>query len=193
MKKLFVMLVSLICVLSLSSCFSLVHFPTMVSSEDNGADVSDTSDTSVESKTSAQQTFNLGDTVEMNDWYVTVNSFDFRESIKTSEYFGFTPDSGNKYAVANITIKNVGTSAATFFDTISFTGGSVRLIYDNKYKYSSSRLLGSDEDLHDETCNPLTELTGIMAFEVPDEVESSDKPLHLTIVNGNTKFIVKIR
>lgn len=190
MKRLLVSLLSLICVLTLSSCDNLTNTPMLVTTENTESDVADTSGNS---QNDDEKTFNLCDTVKVNNWNITVNSLEYKKSIPNGEYFEFTPDSGNKYAVANITIKNIGTSADTFLNTFSLTSNSVNLIYDDKYNYSSCRLLGSDDDLHDKTCNPLTEVTGIIAFQVPEEVESSDKPLHLTIVDKSTNLIVKIR
>ncbi len=77
----------------------------------------------------------------------------------------------------------------------SFTlnNSGVKIIYDGTYEYSSSNLLGYDKDLHDKQLNPLTELNGIIAFSVVNEVKDSNKPLVVRIVNNNVKLNIKLR
>lgn len=118
----------------------------------------------------------IGDTVTLGDWEITFDSFDVCDEIKAS-YGSFVPDEGNQYVVVTLTVKNLGTSADSFLPQFAFDNSDVRakIMYQNKYEFSSSNLLAHSEDLHDEFLNPLSSATGIIAFSLVEEAASSNE------------------
>lgn len=184
MKKL---LCSILIVVSICSAFS-----GCVTTANAPAHLVDSSD--ISSEISSSFDYQVGDKVALNDWHITVDKFKFAKSIKNGEYFKFKPDDGCQYAVCYLTIKNMGTEADTFLNYYTvFENNSIKLLYDETYYYSPTELLGHADDLHFKTCNPLVEVSGIIAFSVPDEVVESDKPLVLKITDNNNTYGVSIR
>ncbi len=141
----------------------------------------------------AEETFAIGDLIKLNDWEISIDGVEFKEEISTSPYLAFTPDEGNVYAEVAITVKNTGKESETFLPTISLENTKIKILYDGDYEYSASRLIGYEDDLHDKQLNPLTSVTGCIAFEVPSEVSSSDKPLTLVLTDDNVTLNVALR
>lgn len=129
----------------------------------------------------------LGEMTTLGDWEITANSYEVTKSISSSAYTSFKADEGSSYVVVNVTVKNTGTSAASFLP--SFTMGDdvmAKIIYQDKYEYSSSQLLAYSDDLHSAHLNPLESKTGIIAFSVVDEAANSDELLFKLYTNSKT-------
>lgn len=188
MKKTITIILAALLTLSLFSCSQESNKPVLVTEGDSNSNKTTESQT----ETEAPKTFAIGDTISISDWNITVNSFEFLDSIANGDYFSFTPDDGNKYAVANITVKNVGNSSKTFLQSFS-SKDSISIQYDGQYTYSSTNLLGHDADLHSKTLNPLTEVSGIIAFSVPNEVAESDGSLALNLQCDRIEMIINLK
>lgn len=127
----------------------------------------------------------IGDMItSFSGWEITVDSIEIKDRVADNEYFGYTPDEGNRYVVVNLTVKNVSKDASTFYSSFSFNTVGMKIVYDDKYEYSSSMLITIDNDLHDKTLNPLTSVSGFIAFSVTEEALSSDAPLTLKFTHG---------
>nr|DAD70869.1 MAG TPA: protein of unknown function DUF5067 [Siphoviridae sp. ctvok7] len=135
----------------------------------------------------------IGDTAEIGDWSVSVTGFEFSTQINNG-YGYFSPDDGNQYAVVSMSVTNNGSSMDTFWPSYSF-GDDIKgiVIYDGQYEYSSVQLLAYDEDLHDESMNPLTTANGVIAFEVPEAVTSGSGTLVITISDGSASATFDLR
>lgn len=130
-----------------------------------------------------QKTHSTGDTVTIDTWEITLNSVEVLEQIDNT-YGYFSPEDGSKYVVANVTVKNTGTQSETFLPAI-YLGDDVKAkITYLDYEFSSSQLLGYQDDLHSATLNPLSSKTGIIAFEIADEAVSAND-LVLTLFNNS--------
>ncbi len=193
MKRISLIILTAILVMALTTSCVSSNPQKVDDSKDPSVNSSEVDNQSSPSKGTDDETFSIGDVIKLNDWNVTVNAMSFEEKIAQSEYFGFTPDEGNVYLVLDITVKNVGTKADCFLPSFTLNNSGVKIIYDGTYEYSSSNLLGYDKDLHDKQLNPLTELNGIIAFSVVNEVKDSNKPLVVRIVNNNVKLNIKLR
>ena len=192
MKKTITIIFAAILTLSLFSCSQESNKPVLITEGDSNSNKTTESQTESQTETEAPKTFAIGDTVSISDWNVTVNSFEFLDSIADGDYFSFKPDDGNKYAVANITVKNVGNSSKTFLQSFS-SKDSISIQYNGQYTYSSTNLLGHDADLHSKTLNPLTEVSGIIAFSVPNEVAESDGSLALNLKCDKIEMIINLK
>lgn len=138
----------------------------------------------------AAVTYHIGDTITTEKWEITINSFSTEEKIQNSQYTAFTPDEGNKYVVANLTVKNTSKEAARFMYTYDFDDKwSAKIMY-RDYEFAGSRLLGYDEDLHDTQLNPLTSKTGVLVFSVASDVADKLDELTFAIAEGKMTYNV---
>lgn len=132
----------------------------------------------------------IGDTVRLGEWVVTLESASFESKVPAGEILEHSPEKGSLFYVIKMHIKNEGTEPGEFLST--FSTDQIRLEYAEKYKYSASYLLGSD-DLHDVTLNPMQEKDGLVAFEMPENVSEDDKPIVLVFRQDHDEVKVKLR
>ncbi|RXZ81142.1 DUF4352 domain-containing protein [Paenibacillaceae bacterium] len=138
-------------------------------------------------------TSQIGDMINVGDWEVTLESFEFKEELSES-IMTFSPDEGNVYGVATIKVKNNGGQANTFLPVISSRDDvKLSLKYDEKYDFSYSNMLGLSDQLHMERLNPLSTKSGMVIFTVAEEVKDSDKPLNLIISFEKNDYIYTIK
>lgn len=140
----------------------------------------------------------ISDTGTLKDWSITVTDVEITDRIVNDDFglsgLGFSPDDGNQYVKVDCTITNNGTSADTFLPSYGFKNDvSAKILYREEYEYSSSWLAGFSEDLHNATINPLSSKSGIIVFEMPDSVTSSDDELILVLSAGKDKINFKVR
>lgn len=187
MKKTIVLLGMLACV-SLTAC---------TNSNDSNSDTksaTDISTTQTEKETEPTETiYNIGDTVSLKNWSIVTTDAKTVDKIYL-DYGSFSPDSGNMYAQVFVTITNNGKEADQFLPSFS-TGDKVsaKLLYGDGYEFSATNLLGYDAEMHDSTINPLSSLSGEIAFEIPESVASSAEELLLQFKAGNDVVKIKIR
>lgn len=139
-------------------------------------------------------TLAIGQDGALGDWTITVTNMEITDSIKENSYLGFSPEEGNKYLSIDITVTNNGKNAASFLPSFGLsTDISAKLLYQGDYKFSSTNLLGHSKDMHNSTVNPLSSKSGIIAFEIPDSVASSEEELILVISQEKSDLQVKVR
>ncbi|CAH1217855.1 hypothetical protein PAECIP111893_04320 [Paenibacillus plantiphilus] len=138
----------------------------------------------------APSMYNVGDTVTIGDWEVKLESFEYKPELKPNDVIVFSPDEGNIYAIANVTVKNIGSEVNTFLPVISMKNKDVGVMlkYDDKYDFTSTNLLGYQEQLYMASLNPLSTKTGEIVFDTVKEVQDSDKPLYLIFTLGDDKY-----
>ncbi len=193
MKKIGLILMLMALLVLVTGCvnYPTVQKPQIVQESKDSPDTSEDNSTN-ENTLPSEDTFSIGDTIKLNDWNITVNSVSFEKTISESTFLKRTADEGNVYIVLDIKIKNVGTKEQTFFPWISLSTCDAKVIFDNTYEFSSFETL-FEKDLHGKTVNPLSEYSGFLAFEAAQEVESSDKPLVIKIIDNNSEMKVKLR
>ena len=85
----------------------------------------------------------------------------------------------------NVQVKNISEDLESFLPSTSFVEHTEEtLIYDGKYNYngrSTEGLISTFNSLVDKVVSPLETKTGYIAFDVPNEVAESEKPLQLKI------------
>ena len=153
-----------------------------------------------EPETSEAQDSSTGSVLMLNeegileDWAITVSNTEITDYIKENDYAGFTPDDDNRYLAIEISVTNNGKSASTFLPSFGIGDSiSAKILYQNDYEFSSTNLLGYSKGMHDSTINPFSTKTGVIAFEIPDSVASSEDELLLVISAGNKNLQFKIR
>lgn len=140
-----------------------------------------------------EELLEIGDSATLGDWSITVSDFYFTDKIKNGEFFYFSPEEGSLYAVVSAQVTNNGKESDTFLPSFS-TSSDVRatIYYSEEYEYSASVLL-MDEDLHNTTLNPLTSKSGIIAFDLPEMMETSEETLSITFTAGRDKVTFSLR
>lgn len=184
-SKIILRVAAILCTIALfftSSCSVLLK--TQSSGGSSSADgSSSTSNGGSSSDTDEETLYNIGDTVYIDDWEITVNSVEVTDKISNKTYGTvetyFSPDEGNKYVVFNVTIKNLSTDSSTFLP-IAAIGDYVKVkVQYGEYDFSSTNLIGHSDELHQTGLNPLSTKTGILAFDIADEVVDDFDALRL--------------
>lgn len=129
-------------------------------SEHAGAETTDTA---------TDKTFGVGERVEMNNIYVTLNSVTESSGGNYS-----TPAEGNVFVICELTIENESSGDLAVSSLMSFGA------YADDYtvEYSLAGMLGSDKQQLDGTIASGKKMNGIIAFEVP--ADWSELELHFT-------------
>lgn len=135
----------------------------------------------------------VGDSAALKDWGIVVSDFYFAKQIDYGDFFYYSPEDGCRYAVVSAQITNNGKESQTFLPSFS-TNSDVRadIYYAGEYEYSATVLL-MDEDLHNTTLNPLTSKSGIIVFELPEMIETSEEDLILTFSAGWDEVSISLR
>lgn len=138
--------------------------------------------------------YSLNEECVLKDWSIIASNVEITDAVAENEYYGFTPDDGNKYLVIDITVTNNGTAADTFLPSYGLSDDiSAKVIFQGTYEYSSTNLLGYGEELHDTSVNPLSSKSGRVSFEIPDTIADSTEELILKIGAGRDFVDIKIR
>lgn len=137
------------------------------------------------------ESFELGDIFTLGDWDIAL-FVEFYESIQYDGFFEFTPEDGSQYCLLEVFVKNNGTTAATFFPSLRVgdENVSITLIYKDTYEYTPSVLMGHSGDIHDKMLNPLTELSGVLAFQVPQEVADNQDEVAIRVSLGDESAVI---
>lgn len=188
-KKCLIAILAAACVL-MSSCALMLSPPRTSSSSSSEAAsqvVSEAGETSsVVSEEPAPSALAVGDSCTIGDFEITVSEFKIQKQIENT-YGYFEADEGNQYLVVSFSATNNGKQANTLFPSFSLGDDpSAIILYGDGYEYPPTSLLGYDDDLHDEVVNPLSSVTGILAFELPDAVVDGTNPLTLQISAGSS-------
>lgn len=135
----------------------------------------------------------VGENATLKDWGIVVSDFYFTKQIDNGDFFYYSPEDGCRYAVVSAQITNNGKESQTFLPSFS-TNSDVRadIYYAGEYEYSATVLL-MDEDLHNATLNPLTSKNGIIVFELPEMIETSEESLTLTFSAGLDEVSISLR
>lgn len=136
----------------------------------------------------------IGEEGTLKDWSVVVTNAEITDSIKENDYYGFSPEEGNKYMAIDVTVSNNGKNAANFLPSFGMGDDiSAKVLYQGDYEFSATNLLGYSKSLYDTSVNPLSTKSGVVAFEIPDTVASADEELVLVISAGKDNLQFKVR
>ncbi len=164
------------------------------SSFTEGSDSGATSTAAVSSNgvSSAEEvsTIAIGETATIGGWEITVTSVEYAPELKAVSSSPMESDTisasdGNQFAIVNVQIKNIDSSSQIFLPDTPLSGYTQEtLIYDGTYEYngrSTTSSLNIFNSVVHKVVSPLESKTGYIAFDVPNEVAESEKPLQLKI------------
>lgn len=181
MKKITV----LICVLLLSVSFVACGGST----SDNGAS---TSEATTETK---EKVYKTGDMISLNDWEITVDKAKVVQSVK-SQFLEFTPEEEtDQYLEVSMTVKNNGSEKRYFCPPIANEQEDTYavLIYDGKYEYTPTTLLGYENSLDNSVVNPVSTKNGDLHFSFPKELGDTTDKMVIQIVSAGDKTKISLK
>lgn len=128
----------------------------------------------VDEKSPTETLYKKGDTITIDKWEITLNSTEVTDRIndKNSDILYFSPDEGSKYLVVNLTVKNLSKNSETFLPAMYMNSDTKATVHYQEYEFNSTNLMGYSDDLHLSSLNPLSSKTGIIAFEIAEDVLS---------------------
>ncbi len=153
---------------------------------------------SSEEEASAQEEetiYNIGETVLLGNWEITVTGMQIVDSVSSGEYFEFRPgEEGDKYAQITATVSNKGKKSDRFLPSYGLGGDvSVKFVYGDGYEFSSTQLIAYERELHDARINPLSSQEGEIFFEVPEIVANSTDEILIRFSSGSDRVRIKVR
>lgn len=147
-----------------------------------------------EAEVASSSVLAIGEEGALKDWSIVVTNAEITDSIKENDYYGFSPEEGNKYMAIDVTVSNNGKNAANFLPSFGMGDDiSAKILYQGDYEFSATNLLGYSKSLYDTSVNPLSTKSGIVAFEIPDTVVSAEEELILVISAGKDNLQFKVR
>lgn len=162
MKKHFTLLFALLITCSFSACNL-----TTGSSESSEATV----------LTDFIDTNNVIDMKSFGNWEITIHSAEAKKEIVKDSRASYNAKEKYKFVVIGATVKNVGNDEDTFLPT-TLSNSIVKIVY-NENEYLSTRLAVSSLDLKLTTLKPSDSKTGIIVFEVPEDIADSYEDFEL--------------
>ena len=170
---------------------ALVGCGSSSSTEGSGSAATSTAAVSSNAESSAEEvsTVAIGETATIGGWEITVTSVEYAPELtpisQSSMAVPIPASDGNQFAIVNVQVKNISEDLESFLPSTSFVEHTEEtLIYDGKYNYngrSTEGLISTFNSLVDKVVSPLETKTGYIAFDVPNEVAESEKPLQLKI------------
>ena len=170
---------------------ALVGCGSSSSTEGSGSAATSTATVSSNAESSAEEvsTVAIGETATIGGWEITVTSVEYAPELtpisQSSMAVPIPASDGNQFAIVNVQVKNISEDLESFLPSTSFVEHTEEtLIYDGKYNYngrSTEGTMGTYNSLINEVVSPLETKTGYIAFDVPNEVAESEKPLELKI------------
>ena len=167
---------------------ALVGCGSNSSAESNGSAA--TSTAAVSSSVEEVSTVAIGETATIGGWEITVTSVEYAPELKAVSSSPMESDTisasdGNQFVIVNVQIKNIDSSSQIFLPDTPISGYTQEtLIYDGTYEYrgrSTTSSLNIFNSVIHKVVSPLETKTGYIAFDVPNEVAESEKPLQLRI------------
>lgn len=202
MKK--IILTVLICALCLLLCACAVNQPANTDDNtlsqqktENQVEVESTEETTTKTNKKEIKKISIGETITTDSFEFTLNkvelSYDVKPDNPPTWYSHYQADNGQVYIYVNASVKNLKKQSINCDEIYS-----VKADYNGGYEYSGYNIV-TDTD-GDFTYANITSLTPLQTLGVhclidcPEEVETSDNPLVLTIeLNGGEKFTYTVR
>lgn len=171
---------------------ALVGCGSSSSTESGGLAAPSSAAVSSNAESSAEEasTIAIGETATIGGWEITVTSVEYAPELKAvlslpMEKDTISASDGNQFVIVNVQIKNIDSSSQMFLPDNPLSGYTQEtLIYDGTYEYngrSTALSLNTFNSVIHKVVSPLETKTGYIAFDVPNEVAESEKPLQLKI------------
>lgn len=143
----------------------------------------------IEQKNEEFELKEIGETFKLEDWEVTLESFEFNKTI-VKERVSTKANEGNKFLILNFNVINNGTEADELMKQRD--GASLKAVYNDKYDYEVSVTL-MDGNLHHENVRPLSTVKGFVAIEMPDKVVEASENISIFMEKEEDKVQINIR
>lgn len=163
--------------------FLFIFVGIIVSSTDETPAQPDTTQTANTNPTQTPEAVPLFEPIDIDisNWEITLTNFYFAESVEFGFLTEYRPGDGAKFAIVELTVKNIGTEPEVFLPIIAYGSDTVIKLECGDYTFTRSELLLSNDAISTEGLNPLVSASGIVCFEFPIELIDSDAPIELII------------
>lgn len=152
------------------------------SSDDKPKKVDNTKKTEQSDKSNAPEIFNIGDTIELKDFKVTINGV----RTATQDSSGFQKaDEGKEYFLVNCTIENISDEDQGVSSVLMF-----KVVDQNGMSYSQTIFTEAQGQL-DGTIAPTRKMTGEYCVEVPQGQTGLELEFDSSFI-GSQQIIVKL-
>jgi hypothetical protein len=140
----------------------------------------------------SDETYAVGDTATIDNWEVTLVSFELTNRIPSTRNRYFEADDGEQYLEIVLTVSNEDSQPRTFYNRFG-RHVDAEVVYNDSITFNFINLLGYDECLDHEVVNPLTTKTGALVFSVAERAANSDDSLVLRLYKGREEIIFELR
>jgi RNA polymerase subunit RPABC4/transcription elongation factor Spt4 len=151
----------------------------------------DTSKTTTAEKTSTEKIYAVGDSFAAGKLGIIVNKVGEQTVFKSGNQFIDDVTTDGKFVVVNVTLTNNDTSARMFDSTQFKLIDSQKREFDPYTDTDLMMIIGNDNDLFLENCNPGMSRTGTIVFEVPADTATYDLAVDsgVAFAAGETKTV----
>lgn len=194
MKK--IVLMVLICSFCLLLCACSANQPTNTDNTTEQQEVESTEETTKSNKKEIEK-ISIGETITTDSFEFTLNkvelTYDAKPDNPPTYYSHYPADNGQVYIYVNASVKNLKKQGILCDEIYSVTAN-----YNDGYEYNGFNIVtdtsGNFTYANITSLDPLQTLGVHYLIDCPEEVETSDNSLVLTIeLNGGEKFAYAVR
>ena len=195
MKKERILLVFISVIVVITMCLSLCACNDTSNTGSNDANSNEETSPAVEKQTTPS--ISIGETVTTDDFEFTLNkvklSYNVEPDNPPSYYSYYAAEDGQVYIYINASVKNLSKHDIQCDDIYSVTAD-----YDNGYTYQGFNIItDTDGDFtyaNINVINPLQTLGVHCLVDCPEEIETSEKPLFITVkFRDGSEYLYNIR
>ena len=142
------------------------------------------------------ETISIGDVITTNDYELTLKNVEFTYEVlppnTSSVYTSYPAESGKVYVHVSADVKNIMQRDIRIEELFT-----ANVLYDGKYKYNGFTIVDDDNGFDwvesYVAATPLETCGAHSLIECPVEVDTSGKPVSVTITIGNTNYEYVLR
>ena len=144
--------------------------------------------------TISQEVFEIGETATIDNWEITVNSFEFKDMILDGRW-EFAANDGHQFLYVDLTVTNIDTTPRNFINQRA--RGNDLLVtsaeYDDDFTFGLMRLRNYGNAIVDMQIAPLATSTGAVTYHVADRVAASNSLLQISFLHISGEVIFNLR
>lgn len=133
---------------------------------------------------------------KIDNWNITINKYKFNDKITVDKKIASTyieAEDSMTYLVLYMEVENLGTESKVLFDVFD-SEVNIELTYNKQYNYDNGRSdLDTDLSSIINEIKPLQKKTGIVFFEVPTRIASSQNELSMKIYTKDESKVFNLK
>lgn len=161
--------------------------------EQNNSDEKEKENQNTQETEEADTYSRIGIAYKVGDWEVTVNSIEFADEMRDSQYLSFDPGEGNLFLVINISVTNKWKKTDSFqksSEAGNYVG--IKLIYDGWYEYEPVSLPSYSNSFIDENIPALSSKTGDIIIKLPELIRNEKDKAEIIFSYAKDKIVYNL-